>query len=68
MSRIRKFKVDTASNYGILAIKLLLSLIVFPIYLKVYGERLFGIYLLSVGLAGSFSFFARRRCRADSPI
>lgn len=45
------------SNYFIQGLKICLSLISLPIYLKSFGEELFGIYLLSFGLATSLTLF-----------
>ena len=56
MSQLKQLKKDTISNYVLVFIKLFLSLLIVPIYLKVYGEEQFGIYLLSFGLVSSLSF------------
>jgi O-antigen/teichoic acid export membrane protein len=56
MTQLKQIKKDTISNYLLVFVKLFLSLLIVPIYLKVYGEEQFGIYLLSFGLVSSLSF------------
>lgn len=53
---LRQFIKDAGSNYIIYGLQLLLGIITIPIYLKVYGETLYGVYLLSFGLASTLTF------------
>lgn len=52
----KKFLVDVGSNYLIYGLQLVIGLISLPIYLNSFGEDLYGVYLLSIGLAGSLLF------------
>ena len=52
----RKFGVDTISNYLYLILKLSIGFFTIPVMLNVYGEDLYGVYLLSFGLVGMVSF------------
>ncbi|MFN0276212.1 MAG: lipopolysaccharide biosynthesis protein [Chitinophagales bacterium] len=52
----QQFLKNTASNYAIIFLRILLALLTVPVYFHVYGEEQYGIYLLSFGLITSFSF------------
>ena len=52
----QNFLKDSLSNYFVYGTQLLLGFIAIPVYLEAFGEQLYGIYLLSVGLASSFIF------------
>lgn len=52
----KKFSVDTLSNYLFLILRLSIGFFTIPVMLGVYGENLYGVYLLSFGLVGMVSF------------
>jgi O-antigen/teichoic acid export membrane protein len=54
---LSQIKKDTISNYAITFIKLTLSIITVPVYLKNFGEELYGVYLMTFALASSLSIF-----------
>ncbi len=53
---MKKFLKDVVSNYVVYGAQILLSLIAIPVYIGVYGDELYGVYLLSIGLAQSLLF------------
>ncbi|NJC26110.1 polysaccharide biosynthesis protein [Neolewinella antarctica] len=50
---MKKFLVDAGSNYIVYGLQLLIGLFSIPVYLNAYGEELYGVYLLSIGLAST---------------
>jgi O-antigen/teichoic acid export membrane protein len=56
LSQGRKLLKDVGSNYIIYGLQLCLSVVAIPIYLTAYGDELYGVYLLSMGLASSLLF------------
>jgi len=53
---LKKFLKDAGSNYVIYGLQLMLGVVQVPIFLNIYGDSLYGIYLLSIGMASSFLF------------
>lgn len=53
---MNQFLKDAGSNYFVYALQLLTGVLSIPIYLSVYGEILYGVYLLSFGLVSSLVF------------
>ena len=47
------FRKDVLWNYGVYGMQLLLGVVAIPVYIGAYGVSLYGVYLLSVGLATS---------------
>jgi len=56
MSRLKKVKINTLSNYGVYFLKTAISIITIPLLLEQYGDELYGIYLLSFGFVTTLSF------------
>ena len=44
---------DTLSNYGITGLQVAMEFIAIPLYIGLYGQTLYGVYLLSLGLAST---------------
>ena len=57
MANLKQFTLDSISSYFNILMKIIIYFISIPIYLNVYGSDLYGIFLLSFGLAMSFIFF-----------
>lgn len=53
---MREFIRNVGSNYVVYGLQLLISIIAIPVYLAAYGDQLYGVYLLSLGLAQSLLF------------
>ena len=52
----KSFVKDSLSNYVVFALQMAIGVVAIPVYLSVYGETLYGVYLLSIGLASSLLF------------
>ena len=52
----KSFVKDSLSNYVVFAIQMAIGVVAIPVYLATYGETLYGVYLLSIGLASSLLF------------
>jgi len=57
MSITKNFIKNSASNYFILFLKIIYSILLVPIFLNVYGEVQFGMYILIFGLTYTIGFF-----------
>ena len=57
MAKIKQFALDSVSNYFNMFMKIGIYFISVPICLDVYGKGLYGVFLLTFGLANSFMFF-----------
>jgi O-antigen/teichoic acid export membrane protein len=56
MSNEHSFLKNTISNYSIIFTKLGIAFFTIPIYVSVYGEDLYGIFILSTSLVTSLTF------------
>ena len=52
----QNFLKDSVSNYFVYGVQLLLGIVAIPVYIQAFGDSLYGVYLLSLGLAASFLF------------
>jgi len=57
MTKLKKFTLDAVSSYINMFMKIAIYFISIPIYLDVYGKELYGVFLLTFGIASSFTFF-----------
>ena len=57
MARLKQFALDSVSSYFNMFLKIGIYFISVPICLNVYGKELYGVFLLTFGLANSFVFF-----------
>ena len=57
MSTTKLFIQNSASNYFILFLKVIYSILFVPILLNAYGESEFGMYILVFGLSHTIGFF-----------
>ncbi len=57
MAKLKQFALDSLSNYFNMFMKIGIYFISVPICLDVYGKELYGVFLLTFGLANSFMFF-----------
>ncbi|KAA3632367.1 MAG: hypothetical protein DWQ02_14845, partial [Bacteroidetes bacterium] len=53
---LTRLKINTYSNYALLFIRMLVSIITIPWLLKGFGEVGYGVFTLAFGLLASFSF------------
>lgn len=52
----QNFLKDSVSNYLVYGLQLALGVIAIPVYIHAFGDSLYGVYLLSLGLASSLLF------------
>lgn len=57
MSKVKRFIFDSLSNYINMFFKIGIYFISIPIFLDLYGKELYGVYILTFGIASSFQFF-----------
>lgn len=57
MAKLKQFALDSLSNYFNMFMKIGIYFISVPICLNIYGKELYGVFLLTFGLANSFMFF-----------